>query len=385
MKASGGSVLRKHDGNLTVNGSLDSGLKTLVERAAKRTGASYAFLLLCAHDTRELYNVAWYGHKEASENCAPIALWVLSRGESICLRGEAEARKIVGSSPGQETLPLICAPVMTNATLHGVLGIGSPHSAGKEFSCWLPLLESLGELAGALLEIASLKGNILRKDEQLRNLIKDALDAQEAERERICLEVHDGVAQTLVSAFQYLQTMKTRLPEDTPARQLLLRTRALLEQAIQELRAVINSLQPATLRELGLIATLRQEIRQLECEAGWEVDFDADVTRLPEYIETGLYRIIHEAITNARRHADTNRLRVRITTTNDQVKAEVRDWGTGFYYNPENMLSGQSSGLLSMSKRAKLLQGSCKIQSNPGQGTTVRVKIPVIIYRGERE
>jgi len=245
----------------------------------------------------------------------------------------------------------------------------------------------VGETSGSRLsdvpsEIATLRRELSIKEEQVRNLIRDTLDAQEAERERICLEVHDGVTQTLASVFQYLQTLETGSLDGIHARQLLLRASALVKQAIQESREVINSLQPATLRDLGLVATLRQEIRQMEQETRWKIDFKADAIRLPQDVETGLYRIIHEAITNARKHADTKRLRIRINLVADQVKVEVRDWGIGFNYNPQGVSRRQSTGLLSMRKRAELLQGICDIQSTTGQGTVVSVEIP---FSGQRE
>jgi len=222
---------------------------------------------------------------------------------------------------------------------------------------------------------------IKQAEEQMRGLIRDTLNAQEAERERICLEVHDGVAQTLASAFQYLQTLESASLDGSNAKQLLLRASALVRQAIQESREVINSLQPATLRDLGLVATLRQEMRQLEQEMRWRVDFKADVIRLPNDVETGLYRIMREAITNVRKHAETKRLGIRITSTNDQVKVEVRDWGIGFNYDPQAIGRRKGTGLISMRKRAELLQGTCDIESTPGQGTTVRVEISSSSYR----
>ena len=229
---------------------------------------------------------------------------------------------------------------------------------------------------GGCLEIETLQRELSEKEAQVRELIRDTLDAQEAERERICLEVHDGVTQTLASAFQYLQTLESNVLEGAHARQVLIKASALVKQAIQESREVINSLQPATLRDLGLVATLRQEIRQMEQETRWEIDFKADAIRLPQDIETGLYRIIHEAITNARKHADTKRLCIRVTSSDDQVKVEVRDWGVGFDYNPRDMLGRRGAGLLSMRKRAELLQGTCDIQSTTGLGTVVSVEIP---------
>jgi len=211
----------------------------------------------------------------------------------------------------------------------------------------------------------------------VRELIKNTLDAQEAERERICLEVHDGVTQTLASAFQYLQTLESTSLEGTPDRQLLLRARALVRQAIQESKEVINSLQPAVLKDLGLVATLRQEMRQLESESKWKVDFKADSIRLPQDVETGLYRIVSEAIANVRKHAGTDHLSVRLEKKEDHISIEIRDWGKGFDPQAWAIIYGKrGTGLFSMRKRAELLQGNCTIESSPGQGTTVRVEIP---------
>lgn len=242
---------------------------------------------------------------------------------------------------------------------------------------------SESKVTAARLEIESLERELRAKEEQVRELIRDTLDAQEAERERICLEVHDGVTQTLASAFQYLQTLETTSLEASDARQLLLKASTLVKQAIQESREVINSLRPATLRDLGLVATLRQELQQLEREARWKVDFKSDAIRLPEDVETGLYRIIREAITNARKHADTKRLGISITSADDRVKVEVRDWGVGFSYNPRDIWSRRGTGLLSMRKRAEILQGACHIQSVLGQGTMVSVEIPINRYEGQ--
>lgn len=232
----------------------------------------------------------------------------------------------------------------------------------------------------ARLEIESLRRELREKEAQVRELIRDTLDAQEAERERICLEVHDGVTQTLASVFQYLQTLESSVLEGSHARQLAIKASALVKQAIQESREVINNLQPATLRDLGLVATLRQELQQLEREARWKVNFKSDGIRLPEDVETGLYRIIREAVTNARKHADTKRLRISITSADDRVKVEVRDWGVGFSYNPTDIWCRQGTGLLSMRKRAEILQGTCHIQSVTGQGTVVSVEIPINRY-----
>ena len=221
-----------------------------------------------------------------------------------------------------------------------------------------------------------------RMEQQLDGLVKNTFNAQEAERERICLDVHDGVTQTMASAFQHLQTLGVTLPEDIPGQQLLLKAESLVKQSIRESREVINSLQPATLKDLGLILTLRQEMRQLRRETGWRVSFSGNVTKLPSTIEMGLYRIIGEALANIRKHAKSKHVRVEITSANGQVTVWVKDWGIGF--DSEHIDTGERKGigLLSMRKRAELLQGTCDIQSTLGQGTTVCVKIPINDFGG---
>src|SRR3989304_4760362 len=103
-----------------------------------------------------------------------------------------------------------------------------------------------------------------------------AIRAQEQERERIALELHDGVAQTLTSALRYLQTLEAMAPQElAESRRTVGRTRYLVRHALQEVREVIYSLHPAALSRLGLVATLRQELGRLREETGWQVDFAA--------------------------------------------------------------------------------------------------------------
>jgi len=196
--------------------------------------------------------------------------------------------------------------------------------------------------------------------------------------ERICLEVHDGVAQTLASAFQYLQAFNST--PDTQigqARQLTGKASSLVKQAIQEAREVINSLQPAALGRLGLVPTLRQEMHVLSTETGWKIDFAADSFRLSKDVEIALYRIIHEALTNVRKHANTNHISLELRQSDKEVIAQVKDFGVGFELKPSwSWASQHGTGLLSMQRRAELVRGACHIESSRGQGTTVTVKIP---------
>lgn len=205
-----------------------------------------------------------------------------------------------------------------------------------------------------------------------------AIQAREQERERIALEIHDGVAQTLATALRYLQALEGLSAEDWGrARPLLLRARTLTRQAISEVRSLINALQPATLRHLGLAATLSQEMRQLEADTGWQVEFVACCRRLPKETELALYRIAHEAIANARKHSGTRRLRVALVQQADSVCLEIQDWGKGFSLDNQPPGEGTGRGLTSMQRRAELLGGTFRLHSQRGVGTTIQVEVPI--------
>ena len=267
------------------------------------------------------------------------------------------------------------APVAVNSTIFDMLMVWSPNLSEGD----MPMVTAFANQTVIAIENAKLRRKLRDGEEQISSLVRTTLDAQEAERERICLEVHDGVTQTLASAFQYLQAFdSTPDIQISQARHLTGKASSLVKQAIQEAREVINSLQPATLSRLGLVPTLRQEMQDLSTEIGWKIDFAADSFRLGKDLEIALYRIMHEALTNTRKHANTNRVRVELRQSDKEVVAQIRDWGVGFELKPLWLwASQQGTGLLSMHRRAELVGGMCHIESSPGQGTTVTVKVPI--------
>jgi len=278
--------------------------------------------------------------------------------------------KILGSSARWAI-----TPVDVNGTISDVLAVWSPNLSEED----VPMMTASANQMAITVENARLRRKLREGEEQISSLVRTTLDAQEAERERICLEVHDGVTQTLASAFQYLQAFdSTPDAEIREARHLTGKASSLVKQAIQESREVINSLQPAALGRLGLVSTLRQEMHDLSREAGWKIDFQADSFRLGKDVEIALYRIIHEALANVRKHGETNYVSVELRQSDKEIIAQVRDWGAGFELKPSwSWASRQGTGLLSMQRRAELVGGECNIESSPGQGTTVTVKVAV--------
>ena len=205
---------------------------------------------------------------------------------------------------------------------------------------------------------------------------------QEQERRKIAYDIHDGIAQLMVGAQHHLEAFDHLWRDDASlAEDQLGRGRAKLRQAIVETRRLMTQLRPVSLETLGLIPAVQQYLNELGKDAGWEIDYHAEVAALnlsPDG-ETALFRILQEALTNAWKHAQTPRVRLSLHTEgekDDLLVVCVQDWGIGF--EPTRIHSdAQGIGLMGMRERARQLGGVCSIESRPGRGTTVRLRIPL--------
>jgi len=202
------------------------------------------------------------------------------------------------------------------------------------------------------------------------------------ERRKTAYEIHDGIAQLLVSAQQHLETCDALRQDDAAlAQRYFTLGHDRLQRAIVETRRLMARLRPVPLETLGLIPAVQQYLEELGREAGWEVECHSDMTGFCLFPaqEAALFRIVQEALTNAWKHAQTSRMRIEFTTTDTPGPALsmiIKDWGVGFQpaQTPKSL---PRLGLLSMRDRARMLGGTCTIDSCPGQGTTVHVHIPL--------
>ncbi|HZC19470.1 MAG TPA: sensor histidine kinase, partial [Rubrobacteraceae bacterium] len=159
----------------------------------------------------------------------------------------------------------------------------------------------------------------------------------------------------------------------------------LAQRTVKEARRVIEGLRPTTLDDFGLATALRQQVEELKAE-GWKVDYEQDLgdKRLPAEVETALYRVAQEALTNVQRHARTNRARITLARQGRKVRLEVRDEGRGF--DPAaasgNGGPGERVGLSGMRERVEMLGGALKITSKPGVGTSLVAEVPVPASEG---
>lgn len=231
---------------------------------------------------------------------------------------------------------------------------------------------------GIVCTIRDITEHELAREQQASLLLKATIDAQEEERERICLDIHDGICQMLSAAFQYLEAAGSQpdLPEIVHSR--IATAGGLVRDALREAREVLSTLRPAALDSLGLVATLRHQLADLGGRAGLIVEFRHDITRPSRAVETVLYRVILEAVHNVIKHAGATVLEVRLRQVRGHIVATVRDDGVGFETTAlAGGLHGNGVGLLSMRKRTELANGRFDLLSRTGGGTLVRVQLPL--------
>ncbi len=213
---------------------------------------------------------------------------------------------------------------------------------------------------------------------RLQNFSEGALRATEEERQRIARELHDDTAQRLATLI--LRIRRLAMEDDTASRKALLEeVREEIVDAAEGVKRMARGLRPPEIEELGLTLAVVAHARSLREGAGFQVDTELGSvdSQLNVTSKLALYRIIQEALSNARRHGGTESATVRLFKQGDTVVAEVQDPGNGFRLS-RAMERGGGLGLVGMRERATMIGGRLTIDSVPGEGTTVRVVVPAM-------
>ena len=233
---------------------------------------------------------------------------------------------------------------------------------------------------GVVRDITELK----RAEAGARDLSGQLLRAQEAERARIAKELHDGLSQNLALLSVELDMFGQRLPET--AGQINNARLAEFSQQIKGLSAEVHrishGLHPAKLTQLGLAVALKGFCREMEMAHGLAVRFEArEVPRvLPEDVALCLYRVTQEAIQNVVKHSGARHARVELVAAGHALALTISDNGRGFVAGAERTTG--SLGLVSMHERVRLVQGEIAVNSQPGKGTRLEVRVPLARAEG---
>jgi two-component system, chemotaxis family, CheB/CheR fusion protein len=213
-----------------------------------------------------------------------------------------------------------------------------------------------------------------------QQLQRRLVTAQEEERGRISRELHDEVGQQISALMLSMKALESS-EGGAEAAGKLRELRAAAEQVGREIHQLATQLRPVALDELGLARALTGFLDGWMTRTGIEVDFVSagiEEVRLPSQIETTLYRIVQEAMNNVFKHAAATRVSVSVERRADSVIAIVEDNGQGFDREaPESVEQQRRIGIAGMRERASIVGGELTIESSVGQGTTVRVRVPV--------
>jgi signal transduction histidine kinase len=221
-------------------------------------------------------------------------------------------------------------------------------------------------------------------EERVRELLGRQVQAVEDERSRISRELHDTLGQHLAALALALKA--TAEHAGGPVHDHVKRAQASLDLMENELDRLSYELRPLALDDLGLAEALRSHAAQWSDETGIKVDVHTHglrTSRLPAVVETTVYRIVQEGLTNVRKHAQATRVGLIVERRKDQLRVVLEDDGVGFDAANVTPDKGRRLGLRGMSERARLVGGELEIESVGGRGTTVYLAVPLRNGAGE--
>jgi signal transduction histidine kinase len=267
------------------------------------------------------------------------------------------------------TVPLI---VQQNTIGALTLGATTPDAFSAES---LELVHEVVNQLAIAIQQARLFEQVHDGRERLQTLSRRLVEVQEIERRHIARELHDEIGQTLTGLHLLLEINTRAVGTQS---QNLQNAQLLVNELMRRVREISLDLRPAMLDDLGLLPTLRWHFNRYTTQTGIEVLFKHHGVerRFAPDIETAIYRLVQEALTNIARHAQVDILTVRLWADEELLEVQIEDTGVGF--DLDTVLAGKtSSGLTGMRERVELLDGTFMIRSQPGQGTCLAVTMPL--------
>ena len=272
---------------------------------------------------------------------------------------------------------------MADGDLDSPVGVAAQDEVGQ-------LAESLEAMRSQLLiaqqqiETANreLESRVAERTARLSEVVGKVISAQEEERRRLARELHDETAQTLGALSISLDRARDGFSQGHPdTAERILEAKGISARLLEETQRLILALRPMVLDDLGLAPAVRwyAEFHLEENGIGADLQISEPPVRLPSHLEVAVFRIMQEAINNVIRHADASNASIDLSFADSYVYAGVSDDGIGFDLNHDldRGPAAESVGLLGMRERVTLLNGAFDLQSEPGQGTSISIQIPI--------
>ncbi len=373
-------------------GSRDDMMVLIAERARAALGCSLVTIALPGSSGDGLEVVAAAGARAANVLGAQLPAAASKIGTAMRARRSVRVENLADDPDAHQPtvallgvksqliVPLVHRAEALGAITAGADADGSPLTADDErilatYATRAVLALVIARVIGAERDRVEAEGRLraaeLRASER-REMLRRVVDAQEHERRRIARELHDETGQALTSVLLGLRLIEQVSPEVSAA---VADLRETITNAIRELRALAVELRPKALDDFGLGAAIERLADTYSRRTGIAIDVHVTgvTERLPEDIETALYRIVQESLTNVAKHAGAARASVTVHRGPHSVAAVVEDDGTGF--DPATITPGL--GLSSMLERAELVSGTVRVESRPDGGTTIAAEVPL--------
>ena len=371
---------------------LDSILKIGLDNVISIMNGTVGGIMLLDESTQTLSYQVYHGlsDKYAQEMRLKLGEGIAGK---VAQSGRAVLLEDISTEPSAARLDLISSeglrafvsvPIRAKDNVLGVINVAShvPHRFTKEDT---HLLHSIGDQLGTAIEQARLHDRLRKARERLRKLARQNLVAEEEERRRIARELHDETSQALSGiALQLEALMEMAAKSDNVDHQLLAglkKVQSLTVQVHKEVSRIISNLHPTVLDTLGLVAAVRQHAKNSLQPLGINVTVEVKGTerRFPADVETAVFRVAQGAIGNIVEHSKAKNASIVLTYRPDEFALTVSDDGQGFDVSKLTDVeeSGRGRGLFSMRERIGFLGGTSGVESKPGMGTTVWLRIPL--------
>ncbi|MBI4300727.1 MAG: GAF domain-containing protein, partial [Chloroflexi bacterium] len=286
-------------------------------------------------------------------------------------------RKLIHAS---EINSAVGFPLVAHGQVVGVMdlfGTDRPPLSPTDFH----LLQVVGNQIGVAIRNARLYEDARANEELRRELLERAINAQEDERKRLARELHDEIGQVLTGLVMSLDGAEATIPETfRDIKERLGQLRNLTADTLGEVRRLMLDLRPTLLDDLGLIPAISWYAENYLAKANIKARVEAVnmKERLPQEVETNLFRIVQEAITNIMKHAEARTVEIKLARQDGLVHASIEDDGKGFDTSSLRRPSARGSalGIFGIRERVDLLGGTFNVSSSPGNGTRLELVIP---------
>jgi signal transduction histidine kinase len=278
----------------------------------------------------------------------------------------------------------ICVPLRAKDAVLGVINVAShvPHRFTNDD---MYLLHSIGDQVGIAIEQAKLYERLRKTTERYRQLARQILVVQEEEQKRLARELHDETSQALSGVSLQLQALiETAEMSGSQNAEFITRLKKVQSLAVHvhtEVSRLITNLHPGLLDTLGLVPAIHRHAESSLRPLGITVSVETKGgdRRLPPEVEATLFRFVQGAIGNIVQHSRAKNAAIVLEYQDDEFLLQISDDGQGFDVSKITNIeeSGRGRGVFSMKERIRLLGGTCRIDSQLGQGTTVRAVVPM--------